>query len=128
MDKKSTAVKAEWRKYNKNTWAVSVVRCTAGIFNWTLNELKDMDRKTRKLMTMNHALQPKANVDRLYVSKNHEGREMMSIEECVRIEECSLSGYVKRTDKNKYRVLDSFVKENTAAGLKNEQLLGRTDG
>ena len=31
----------------------------ARILDWTVNELKDIDRKTRKLMTMNHVLHSK---------------------------------------------------------------------
>ena len=60
-----------------NTWTVAAVRYTAGILDWTVNELKDMNRKIRKLMIMNHALHPKADVDKLYVSRNHAGRRMM---------------------------------------------------
>ena len=57
-----------------NTWAVAAVRYTAGILDWTVDELKEMDRKTRKLMTINRALHPKADVDRLYISRNVGGR------------------------------------------------------
>ena len=82
------------------TWAVAAVRYTAWILDWTVSELREMDRKTRKLMTINRALNPKADVDRLYVSRDEGGRGMVSIEECVRIEECSLSDYMKRIEGN----------------------------
>ena len=36
-------------QYN-NTWVVPVVRYGAGILNWTAQELRTMDTKTRKLM------------------------------------------------------------------------------
>ena len=35
-----------------NTWAVSILRYGAGILKWNKNELQEMDRKTRKFMTM----------------------------------------------------------------------------
>jgi len=35
-----------------NTWAVSLVCCTAGIINWRKDNLEEMDRKTRKMMTI----------------------------------------------------------------------------
>ena len=111
-----------------NTWAVAAVRYTAGILDWTVNELREMDRKTRKLMTINRALHPKADVDRLYVSRDEGGRGMVSIEECVRIEECSLSDYIKRIEGNEDSVLDSFIKDQTAAELKKEKVIKRTDG
>ena len=82
------------------TWAVAAVRYTAWILDWTVSELREMDRKTRKLMTINRALNPKADVDRLYVSRDEGVRGMVSIEECVRIEECSLSDYIKRIEGN----------------------------
>lgn len=111
-----------------NTWAVAAVRYTAGILDWTVDELKNMDRKTRKLMTMNRALHPKADVDRLYVSRDQGGRGMVSIEECVRIEECSLSDYIKRTGTNDDSVLDNFVKDKTSVGLKKEKMEERIKG
>ena len=37
-----------------NSRAVSLVRCSAGILKWTKDELKAMDRKTLKIMTMNN--------------------------------------------------------------------------
>ena len=111
-----------------NTWAVAAVRYTAGILDWTVDELKEMDRKTRKLMTMNRALHPRADVDRLYVSRNKGGRGMVSIEECVRIEECSLSDYVKRTTLNEDSVLKSFVKEKTAIEFKKLKEIERIEG
>ena len=49
-----------------NSWAVPVVRYTAGIIDWTQAELDDLDRKTRKLMSAYHALHPLSDVDRLY--------------------------------------------------------------
>ena len=48
-----------------NTWAVAVLRYSGGILDWNKDELQNMDRKTRKIMTMNGALHPRANVARL---------------------------------------------------------------
>jgi hypothetical protein len=91
-----------------NVWAVAAVRYTAGILDWTVKELKEMDRKTRKLMTMNRALHPKADVDRLYLPREEGGRGIKSVEECVRLEECGLSDYLKRTIVNNDPTLDNF--------------------
>jgi len=35
-----------------NTWAVSVLRYGAGIIRWTKEELRSLDRRTRKILTM----------------------------------------------------------------------------
>ena len=42
-----------------STCAVSILRYGAGILKWNKNELQEMDRKTRKLMTMNKRIAPK---------------------------------------------------------------------
>ena len=52
-----------------NTWAVPLVRYTKAFMKWTRDELKQMDQRTRKLMTMNKALHPRDEVDRLYASR-----------------------------------------------------------
>ena len=48
-----------------NNWAVPVIRYTAGIVDWTIAELEDLDRKTRKLMDCPCTLHPQSDIDRL---------------------------------------------------------------
>ena len=48
-----------------NTWAVSILRYGAGILRWNKKEIQEMDRKTRKFMTMNKELHPRSDVARL---------------------------------------------------------------
>ena len=50
-----------------NSRAVSFVRYSAGILKWTKDELKAMDRNTRKIMTMNRMYQRQSDTDRLYI-------------------------------------------------------------
>ena len=52
-----------------NTWAVSLLRYSVTFMNWTKFEMEQLDRQTRKLMTMHNALDPKSNVDRLYLPR-----------------------------------------------------------
>ena len=77
-----------------NTWAVSVVRYTAGILEWNDSELKAMDVKTRKLLTMKGAFHMNSSVDRLYMRRLVGGRRLISADECVKAEELGLSNYV----------------------------------
>ena len=51
------------------TWAVSLVRYSAGIVEWTQEELDQLDKKTRKSMCMNRMLHPRVNVSRLYLPR-----------------------------------------------------------
>ena len=80
-----------------NTWAVSLLRCGAGVMTWRRHELQGMDRKTRKLLTMYGAFHPKSDVDRLYLPRAMGGRGLISCEGCVTSEENNLGWYIKRS-------------------------------
>ena len=55
-----------------NTWAVHLVRYSGSFLKWTRDEVKQMDQRSRKLMTMHNALHPRDNTDRQYVSREEE--------------------------------------------------------
>ena len=78
-----------------NTWAVATLRYGAGIIDWKVDELRQLDRKTRKMLTMYGAFHPKSDADRLYVKRREGGRGLISIESCVRSEENNLGMYVR---------------------------------
>ena len=46
---------------------------SVAFLDWTGAELQQMDRRTRKLMTMHQALNPKSDVARIYSSRKGEG-------------------------------------------------------
>ena len=48
-----------------NTLAVPLVRYSGSFLEWTREELKQMNQRTRKLMTIHKALRPRDDVDRL---------------------------------------------------------------
>ena len=66
-----------------NSRAVSLVRYSAGILKWTQDELKAMDRKKRKIMTVNRMYHPQSDTDRLYIPRMEGGRGLLSIVGCV---------------------------------------------
>ncbi|KAJ7312127.1 hypothetical protein JRQ81_006469 [Phrynocephalus forsythii] len=66
-----------------NSWAIPVIRYTAGIINWTQMELDSLDRKTRKLMTFHYALHPHSDVDRLYLPRKLGGRSLLQVNQTV---------------------------------------------
>ena len=61
-----------------NTWAVSVFRYGAGILEWTKAELQEVNRRTRKRITIYKGVHPRSDVDRLYVERSKGGRGLMS--------------------------------------------------
>ena len=64
---------------SRNAWAVGIIRYGAGVE--LKEELKSIDIKTRKLMTMNGSLHPRGNVGRLYLARKEGGRGLISCEE-----------------------------------------------
>ena len=82
------------------TLAVAVFRYGAGILQWKESEIKYMDRKSRKKMTMDGALNPKSDVDRLYIKRREGVRGLLSMENCVRKKENILSFYVSISEEN----------------------------
>ena len=83
-----------------NSWAVPVIRYTAGIVDWTQAELEDLDRKTRKLITANRALHPQSDVDRLYMPRQTGGRGLLQVKQTVEEEKRALSDYIKNSTEN----------------------------
>ena len=94
-----------------NSWAVPVVRYTAGIIDWTQADLEDLDRKTRKLMTADHALHPQSDVDRFYLPRQAGERGLLQI---------------RQTEEEEKRALNDYIKNSTEHALKtvsDEELL-----
>ena len=86
-----------------NTWAVAIFRYGAGVIDLKESELKSVDRKTRKTLTMYGAMHPKGDVDRLYIKRNEGGRGMSSVEYVVRGEENRLGHYVLHSEEKLLR-------------------------
>ena len=80
-----------------NSWAVSLLWYSGGIVNWTKSELAELDRKTRKLLTIHGARYPRSNVSRLYLPRREGGRGLMSVEDAINIEERNINVYVCRS-------------------------------
>ena len=93
-----------------NTWSVPLVRYLGPLLKWTRDELRPMDQRTRKLMTMHKALHPRVDVDRLYVPRKEGGRVLASIEDSVDSLKPRLKDYIEKYE----RGLISVIRNNTA--------------
>ena len=82
--------------------AVSLVRYSAGILKWKKGELKVMDRKTQKMMTMSRMYHLQSDTDKLYIPRMEGRRGLLNIVDCVETEEQNLSLYL---DQLKERLL-----------------------
>ena len=81
-----------------NTWAVPVVRYSEPFLKWTRDELKQMDRRTRKLMARHKALHHKDDVDRLYIWRKKWGRGITTTEDSVDASIRRLKKYKEKQD------------------------------
>ena len=79
-----------------HTWAVPLVMYSGSFHKWTRDELRKMDQRTRKLMTMHKAPHPKDDVNRLYISRKLGGRGLASIEDSVDASIQRLKDYIQK--------------------------------
>jgi hypothetical protein len=86
------------------TLAVPVFRYSFGIIDWRTEEIKQIDRKTRKMLTMYKMHHPKADIDRLYVKRKEEGRGLVQAEAAYKAEIINIAKYLN----TKYKE-DQFV-------------------
>ena len=115
-----------------NAWAIGIVRYTAGVLDWGKTELAAMDVKTRKTMTLNGAFHMRSSVDRLYLKRKDGGRGLISVTDCVRMEEENLLKYVSGSDEwMLQKVLESGIVKGCLAeigeGYKKKEEKRRTD-
>jgi len=81
-----------------------------GIIVWTKQELKELDRKSRKLLKMNGGLNLRDCVARLYVPKKHGGRGLIAVEYVINQARLSLEMYVQSSAEE---LLKAVRKEDT---------------
>ena len=81
-----------------STWAVPLIRYSSPFLEWRRDEIKEMDRTTRKIMNMYNALHPKDSVARLYLPRKEGGRGLMSVEDCVELAILGLASYIQKSN------------------------------
>ena len=76
-------LKSELNAKNKITavgaLAVPVLRYSFDIVIWRLEEIRKIDRKTRKVLTMYKIHHPKSSLGRLHAKRKEEGRGLLQI-------------------------------------------------
>ena len=66
-----------------NTWVMPHIKYSEPFLKWIRDELKQMNQRTRKLMTMHKAWHPRHDVDRVYIPRKEGGRGLATIEDSV---------------------------------------------
>jgi len=81
-----------------------VLRYSFGIINCRTEEIKKIDKKTRKMITMYKMHHQKAGKDRLYVKMKEGGRGLVQIEAAYKAEIINIAEYLNTNYKE-----DQFV-------------------
>ena len=95
---------SELSAFNKtiahNAFATPVITPTMGILDWTIQEIKDTDIRTRKILSVTGNFHPNSDVDRLYIGRNIGGRGLRS---CQRLFESRIIALKQHLHRNKER-------------------------
>ena len=78
--------------------AIIIVIIIIIIINWNMSEIKMLDTKTRKLLTLSKMHHTKADVDRLYLPRHVGGRGLIQLEASYKTTTTGLNTYLKNTD------------------------------
>ena len=110
-----------------NSRAVSLMRYGAGIIEWTKEDTRQMDRKTRKLFTMYRSMHPQSDVDRLYWKRTEGGRGLQSIEVVVEIEKASMGFYLHQAEEFMLKKIaqEGFFRDSTDPVDKKRELVDK---
>ena len=104
-----------------NTWAVVLIRNSGPFRKWTRDERRQMDQRTRKLMTMHKTLYPRDDIDRLYVPRKERGSGLASIEDSDGTSIQRLEDYIEKHE----RVLITAIRNNTDNTIDNRMTITR---
>jgi hypothetical protein len=92
------AIKSELNTRNKITaigaLAVPILRYSFGVIDWRIEEVKQIDRKTRKMLTVYKMHHPKADIDRLHVKRTGGGRGLVQAEAAYKAEVINIAEYL----------------------------------
>ena len=80
-----------------NSLAVPVITYSMNVINYQMTDIKKLDTKTRKLLTMYRMHHPKADVDQLYLPRSEGGRGLIKIELTYTITAAGLETYLRES-------------------------------
>lgn len=97
-----------------NVWGVAVLRYYFGAMRWKRTELRDLDRKTRKIMRQNGSHHFSASLERLYLPRNEGGRGLQNLEQTWEMETTSAAKYLQ--DVQDPQVIGAMEQQRTLLG------------
>ena len=80
------------------TLAVPVILYSYGVIEWKMDEIKNLDRMTRKQLCMNWMLAKKEDVDRIYLQCQEGERSLMNLGKEYKVTMIGLQTYMTNKD------------------------------
>ena len=99
-----------------NHWAVSLLRYSGGIVNWTKIKLAELDRKIRKILTIHGALHPRYNVSHLFLPRREGGLGIICVEDAINTEEKNINVYMSQSQERLLKA--AWRRKNATKGVK----------
>jgi len=97
--------------------AVRVLRYSFGVINWRTDEIRNIDRKIRKMLKTYKMHHPKADTDRLYVKREEGGRGLVQIEAAHKAEIINFAEYLNTNYKEDQFVNIAKIHESTQPNM-----------
>ena len=95
-----TRVRKIWKSIAHNLFAAPALKSTYGILDWTIQEIRNIDIKTRKVLSMNGNFHINSNVDCLYIPRSEGDRGLKAIQTAY---ECGIVSMNHHLTRNKER-------------------------
>ena len=94
-----------------NTLAIPVLAYSFNILDWKLEEIRKIDRKTRKLLTLERMHHPKSDVGRLCLPRNESGRGLIQLETAYKTTAIGTDTYLKTKNDSLLRIVRNHQKQ-----------------
>ena len=115
-------LKSELNFFNKmeaiNTTAIPVVTCSFNIINWTAEDIKDLDRKTRKLLTKERMHHPKSDEDRMYLPMLSGCRGLIQTETSYNTTTIGLATYFEKSQALFLKLINHYEDRRKSYSIK----------
>ena len=95
----------------QNTFALPILVPTAGILDWTIEEIEDIDKKTRKILCLSGSFHRNSDIDRLYIKRKDGGRGLKRFEDCFITRIIGLARHLERDRYRNHLLLNVFDHE-----------------
>ena len=96
-------------------------RYSGDIIEWMKEEVKEMDRKTRKIITICGGIHPRSNVEWLYLPRREGSRGLLTIEDCINNQREDLALYACRSNEKRIIAATTELKLKKFINVQNRQ-------